>query len=196
MEKNGYLMTCRNNKPLKTIFTFQSKEDRSKYCTHIIVSENRYFIYGLSTILDNTNELSSGPFYFIDFSSNRFTYYLNYNWMYDYPENSKLVIYTDRNMRALANYWFYHALPHVTIYAVIFNNAKSLIDVFSKNKVFPQKGALRLTDYEYDILRNICDGISIKTLSLMRGKSPRTIYSIKNRIEAKLATDIRKLLIT
>lgn len=198
MEQNNFtsMRTGSDKRPLMTLTPY--KEDdacESERCnTYVIVSDNSLFNNGICGVVNGINKKISGLFYFIDFNSDFFKYYLQSSWMNDYPTGSKIIIFTDRRMRALANYWFYHHLPHVTICAVIYDNIRIIHDVFSGNVIFPQKAASKLSDYEYIILRKICEGICIKKIAHLINKSPKTVYTFKNRIEAKLHSKIKRLL--
>lgn len=181
-------------KPLVTLTPYRSEGVREEHNTYIVVSNNPFFNYGISCALSNINKKPRGLMYFVDFTSDLFEYYLYANWMNDYPAGASLILLTDKRMCALANYWFYHHLPHIKICAVVFDNMQIIYDVLSGSVVYPQRAEIKLSDYEYIILRKICEGVRIKKIAHLINKSPKTIYTFKNRIEAKLLCRIKSLI--
>lgn len=178
-----------------------------------IISDNEYFKIGLeylvgkpsiarslSLYIKNNIEEKNVQYYLIDVPSNKFRFFLNKQWMAKFPSNSVIILFPDKRMEPLANYWLFHSSLNIEIRAVVCNSDTSItsdcIEHALSGKLMHPGRQVKLTECEFMTLKYLAyDGICIQKIASISQKNTKTIYVFKRNIESKLNSSIKSLLL-
>lgn len=195
---------------------FNTQTDLSDNCNDIvIISDSLHFTIGIEELLNkpsisrclklyqraNKGKEKNERYYLVDFPSDKFRFFLHKQWMAKFPYGSVIVLFPDRRMEALANYWLCHPSLNVEIRTVVCNSDISIISnciefALSGRGIYPGK-KIKLTECEYITLKYLAyDEISIQKIASISQKNTKTIYTFKQNIESKFHSTIKKLLLS
>lgn len=161
-----------------------------------IISNNLFFERGLESVFERiplARIKSHENYYLVDFTAENFIFFSTGEWMERIPRGSSVILFPDRKMVPLANYWFYHSSPHITISAVIFDNVTTNITyVLAGRLLYPEVKSVRFSEFEYITFKYlVCDCLCVQKIASLSQRSPKTIYSFKNKIEQKIGMSLK-----
>ncbi|HBR6925109.1 TPA: helix-turn-helix transcriptional regulator [Klebsiella pneumoniae] len=160
-----------------------------------------YFRLGLRNLLDELSEhflydanKKMSEYFFINMNKNTIINFISDDWLVAVG-GRRLIILSDKESEALANYWYLHSC----VFAVVYTN-EGVLAIKDKitlalNGKFLKRDLTKqsITDKEMVVLQLSVRGITPKAIARKENYSLKTAYAYRRRVEKKLSGRISYL---